>query len=92
MTPLIIAKEHWLNSQLSVARFYGGISINGKQYIIMNHHLMWSDKIPADLVLRELIPAYHKLGRDKILELVKQGKSEKEIKEIAENSKEERVL
>jgi hypothetical protein len=25
--------DSWINSQLSIARFYGGITINGKQYI-----------------------------------------------------------
>lgn len=38
---------------------------------------------PADLCIVSLVPSYRKLGRDKIFELVKQGKSEKEIKEIA---------
>lgn len=38
---------------------------------------------PCDLVLDKLIPAYHKLGRDRIIKLVKEGKSEKEIKAIA---------
>ena len=38
---------------------------------------------PADLCIESLIPSYKKLGRDKIIELVKQGKSEAEIKAIA---------
>lgn len=25
--------DHWINSQLSVARFYGGCELNGKTYI-----------------------------------------------------------
>ena len=75
MTPLIMAKDFWINSQLSIARFYGGISINGKEYRIV--------KGSDDLVLKSLMPAYRKLGRDKIIELVKQGKTEKEIKETA---------
>lgn len=28
-----IPYDTWVNSQLSVARFYGGIDINGKHYI-----------------------------------------------------------
>ncbi len=79
MTPLIMAKDFWLNSQLSIARFYGGISISGKEYRIV--------KISEDLVLKSLIPAYKKLGRDRIIELVKQGKTEKEIKQIAKEKK-----
>jgi len=81
MTPLIMAKDFWINSQLSIARFYGGISINGKEYRIV--------KGSDDLVLKSLMPAYRKLGRDKIIELVKQGKTEKEIKETAKKGGEQ---
>lgn len=98
--PLIMTEEYWVNSQLSVAKYYGGISIYGKQYLIVNKEgkdlfelSIEADKAgrekaiepgePADLCLESLIPSYKKLGRDKIIELVKQGKSEMEIKAIA---------
>ena len=42
---------------------------------------------PCDLCLKSLVPSYHKLGRDRIIELVKQGKTEKEIKHIAKEKK-----
>jgi hypothetical protein len=29
-----IPYQGWINSQLSIARFYGGIVLNGKRYII----------------------------------------------------------
>lgn len=38
---------------------------------------------PCDLCRKDLIPAYRKLGRDRIIELIKQGKTDDEIKEIA---------
>lgn len=38
-----IPYEHWINSQLSIARFYGGIKVNGKSYVI--------DKETNDLVI-----------------------------------------
>ena len=38
---------------------------------------------PADLCIVSLVSSYRKLGRDRILELIKEGKTEKEIKEIA---------
>ena len=38
---------------------------------------------PADLCIVSLVTSYRKLGRDRILELIKEGKTEKEIKEIA---------
>lgn len=33
---IIYPEEYWMNSQLSIARHYGGININGKMYIIVN--------------------------------------------------------
>lgn len=36
MNAIIIDEEYWKNSQLSVARFYGKIQINGHLYIIVN--------------------------------------------------------
>jgi len=42
---------------------------------------------PCDLCLKSLVTSYHKLGRDRIIELVKQGKTEKEIKQIAKEKK-----
>lgn len=38
---------------------------------------------PCDLCRQDLVPSYRKLGRDRIIELVKQGKTVDEIKEIA---------
>ena len=29
-----IAGDHWRNSQLSIARFYGAININGEMYVL----------------------------------------------------------
>jgi len=42
---------------------------------------------PCDLCIKSLVTSYHKLGRDRIIELVKQGKTEKEIKQIAKEKK-----
>lgn len=102
--PLIMTEEYWANSQLSIARYYGGINFMGRQYLIVNKDgkdlfelSIEADKAgrvkaiepgePADLVLESLIPSYKKLGRDKIIELIKQGKTEKEIKQIAKEKK-----
>ena len=38
---------------------------------------------PADLVLATLQMAYRKLGRERIIELIKEGKTETEIKALA---------
>lgn len=38
---------------------------------------------PADLILATLQKAYRKLGRERIIELIKEGKTEAEIKALA---------
>lgn len=35
-TPIIITKEYWQNSQLSIAAYFGGLKFNGKEYKIVN--------------------------------------------------------
>lgn len=34
--PILFTKEQWRNSPLSIARFYGGVTINSAEYIILN--------------------------------------------------------
>lgn len=102
--PLLMPEEIWANSQLSIARHYGRINMNGREYIICDktgRDIFQLSAIaekqgkqkaiepgePADLVLKSLLPAYRKLGRDIIIALIKEGKSEKEIKGIAKNTK-----
>ena len=94
-----MTEEYWMNSQFSVARYYGGMTFNGRKYIIVDKlgRDLWEcskiaekegrDKAieagePADLILATLQPAYRKLGRDRIIELIKEGKNEKEIKAL----------
>lgn len=95
--PLLMTKEYWENSQFSIARYYGGITCNGREYIIVDKHGrdLWECSAiaecegkheaidpgePADLVLATLQMAYRKLGRERIIELIKEGKTESEIK------------
>ena len=35
-TPIIMTEEYWANSPFSVARYYGGIKVEGVDYIIVN--------------------------------------------------------
>ena len=37
-TTLLMAEEYWANSYLSVARHYGGVKLNGADYIIVDKH------------------------------------------------------
>ena len=66
-TPILIEESYWMNSQLSVARFYGGIKLNGEEYVI----------IPPknDLLLKDWMPVYKKLGRERTIGLIKNGTS-----------------
>ncbi len=36
MSPILIEECYWANSQLSVARYFGGLQFNGKEYKIVN--------------------------------------------------------
>lgn len=36
MNAIIYPEEYWANSQLSIARYYGKITINNHEYIIVN--------------------------------------------------------
>ena len=58
---IIYEKEAWLNSQLSVARFYGGININGQGFkVVRGGQLVREDfvgvvnSLGADVVVRAL--------------------------------------
>ena len=66
MSAILMTKEFWLNSQFSIARFYGGIHINGTRYIIMGSE--------QDLVNNEFAKYYHKLGREKFMQVLEQHK------------------
>lgn len=102
MSAVIMAEEYWANSHFSIARYYGGIKVNGDEYKIVNKDGVTIEELsnpsskhyvgngmaippgePADLVRKDWIPIYRKLGRDKTIELVKNGTSLKEAKKIA---------
>lgn len=34
--PLVMSEEYWANSQLSIARYYGRVKLNGHEYVIVN--------------------------------------------------------
>lgn len=59
MTPILMTEEVWVNSQLSIARYYGRINYNGHEYIIV-------DKLGRDLFECSVIAK--KEGREKAIE------------------------
>ena len=104
--PLLMTKEYWENSQFSTARYYGGMTYNGRKYIIVDKHGrdLWECSAiakregrqkaiepgePADLILATLQMAYRKLGRERIIALIKEGKTESEIKAMVKKGGEQ---
>lgn len=79
MNALVMTEEFWMNSMFSLARFSGGINVNGKQYIL-NHQT-------KDLIRSDFVKTYQKVGRDKVIEMLKDGKSKEEIEEYAKSIK-----
>ena len=65
MSAIMMAKGFWLESQFSIARFYGGIRINGTRYIIMGNE--------QDLVDDRFAKYYNKLGREKFIQILEQN-------------------
>lgn len=57
--------DYWMNSQLSIAKFSGAIKVNGQQYIVVG----------SDLILKDWLPVYSKLGRARTIGLIQNGTS-----------------
>ena len=92
---IILAKESWMNTQLSVAKYSGGVQIvdeGGKKrtFFVVNKEgkdltqADISEGEPADLVDKEFIPLYKKLGRTLFIGIVQANPlaSRKELKDI----------
>ena len=92
---ILFTKESWMNSQLSVAKYSGGVQIvdeGGKKrtFFIVNKdgkdltQADISEGEPADLVDKEFIPLYKKLGRTLFIGIVQANPlaSRKELKDI----------
>jgi hypothetical protein len=93
---ILLTKEAWMSSCFSVAKFSGGITVTGeggkrREFFVVNKEgktLMQVVGIPAgepaDLVDKEFIPLYKKLGREKFIEIVKDNPllSREELKNV----------
>ena len=99
--PIMLTKESWMNSQLSVAKYSGGIHLTfdgGKKrtFLIVNKEGKELNQVsipagePADLVDKEFIPLYKKLGRILFIGIVQANPlaSRKELKDILTESAE----
>ena len=98
---ILLTKESWMNSQLSVAKYSGGIHLTcdgGKKrtFLIVNKDGKELNQVsipagePADLVDKEFIPLYKKLGRNLFIGIVQANPlaSRKELKDILTESAE----
>ena len=78
-SPILMAEEYWRNSQLSVARFYGQARVFGYEFVIVNKYgqTLFETSIPpgdpADLVRRDFVPYYKKLGRERFISILKEN-------------------
>lgn len=92
---ILLTKEAWMSSCFSVAKFSGGITVTGeggkrKEFFVINKEGKTLMQVgipagdPADLVDKEFIPLYKKLGREKFIEIVKDNSllSREELKNV----------
>lgn len=70
MESILISPEYWQNSQLSIARHFGGVKVNNKYYVI--------DPQSNYLVDSKWLSLVRKVGIDKTKEVIK---STNDIKE-----------
>lgn len=95
MKTILFTKENWLCSQLSVAKYTGGVQITGddgkkRNFLVVNQEGKDLSQVsipagdPADLVDKEFIPLYKKLGRVLFIAIVEANPSasRKELKAI----------
>lgn len=91
----MFAKEFWLESQLSVAKYSGGIDISEpgdgtRHFLVVNakgqpfYGNLMQKNVPADLVDKDFIPLYRKLGRERFISLITENPRtpRKELKQI----------
>ena len=69
---VVIPKNVWLSSQLSIARYYGGCTVDGHQYTVVSGS--------EDLVRNDWLPIYRRVGPKKTSELAARGLTPKEAK------------
>ena len=96
---IVLTKESWMNTQLSVAKYSGGVQIvdeGGKKrtFFVVNKdgkdltQTGIPEGRPADLVDNEFIPLYKKLGRTLFICIVQANPlaSRKKLKDILTES------
>ena len=82
--PIIYTYESWANSQLSIARYAGGLRLNGHDYLLVSSS---ENRYTPDLVMLEWVRVYKRLGRKKTIGLIKNGTSLKVAEEMVKMMK-----
>ena len=67
--PVVMSPDYWLNSQLSVARHFGGMTLNNVRYVVEDD--------TYDLVMEYFHLAYLKWVKPERLEYLKWAKPER---------------
>ena len=75
MNAIVMTEEFWRNSPFSIARYYGRISIEGKEYVIVN-------KDGKDIFQCSAEAA--KMGREKFLQFIKDNPDITTVKQAKE--------
>lgn len=86
METILITYGSWINSPFSIARHFGGATINGKEFLLISEANCTST---PDLLRKDWVPVYKALGRKKTIGLIKNGTSLKIAKEMIKAKKEE---
>ena len=76
-TVLYYPFETWSKSQLSIARFYGGIIVNGKQYVIAED---------GNLVYEKIYSLYKRYGAKVLVCAIKDSYNNEGVKSISQLS------
>ena len=82
MESILISPEYWQNSQLSIARHFGGVKVNNKYYVI--------DPQSNYLVDSKWLSLVRKVGIDKTKEVLKSTNDIKEAMALIKSEKGEK--
>ena len=82
MESILISPEYWQNSQLSIARHFGGVKVNNKYYVI--------DPQSNYLVDSKWLSLVRKVGIDKTKEVLKSTNDIKEAMALIKSGRGEK--
>ena len=86
-TPAVIEYDYWINSQMSIAKYYGELKINGTLYkLIDSGEPAPQGLCKPDLVREDWCMLYKKLHRD-VKAYITQGLTTKQVRNILKSKK-----